>query len=210
MNIKQAILDFERYGRITQIIPSCNDGMPEYFLAFHMLFPNNDYYKLMSEIAKISFSFCMWRVPAKYGYMKTLMQQTDRNTFQQKISENTFITYTREYVSITINNQTLWIQNMSEYYGRDLSHDFCSILNNNIKKGYLAFQINDYAFLQKAIKILITHRNTFMTKMLHLYSPIKNEYIGVVHNNTAWKPKEKEGVPLFCKSLDGDIPWKLL
>lgn len=210
MNIKQSILDFEREGIISHIVPSLEDGTPEYFLMFHMLFPQNEYYKLMSEISKISFSFCMWRVPAKYGYMKKLMEQTDKNTFQEKLSENTYIIYTREYVSISINNKILWIQNMSEYYGRDLSHEFCYILDNHEKRSYIEFQTHDYKFIQKAISMLIIHRNAFMTHMLKIYSPIENEYVGIIHKNTAWKPKTIGDIPLFCKSLNGDIPWKEL
>lgn len=138
--------------------------VPETFLIKNILEPNR-INSIMSEISKLSFSFAMWRFPTAYGFADRLMT---RNLYDPIFGNNFSyknICYHRAFMTVEFDNCFLWIQNMSEYYGRDLFDEFTYIQTPNGKIYWPQFNSIHFDFLEKCIQTLIQHREFFMDQM---------------------------------------------
>lgn len=191
------------------IVPS---EVPETFLIKNLLEPSRMNH-VMAEIAKISFSFSMWRFPTAYGFAEKIMKKNEYDPiFGNNFSQDN-ICYHRAFVTVEFDNCFLWIQNMSEYYGRDLFDEFTYIQTPSGKIYWPQFNNSHLSFLEKCIKALHKHREEFMDNMFNTYrnevdEMLDSQIISGISNNLSWKPSPDNKDKIVFYSKNGDFPWK--
>ena len=170
------------------------------------------------DIARLSFSFGMWRFPTqhnlleKIGFQKII--QSDDSFLGRTFSKNNIL-MRRSYMMSSIDKNELKIQNMSEYYGRNLNSFYCEYTFNNKSFFIHEFKKEHANILSEHLFNLLTLRKQMMNDMLNIIGIDKlindnGEYLKYTNLDTCWHPYSQKTIyndPIIVKNETGDYPW---
>lgn len=190
---------------------------------------NTNMMRLLIEMSKLSFSFAMWRAPTRYGLLQRLGTWEPINNHDDKTLGHSFLSpdkkviMRRSYLVSTVGDYTLYIQNMSEHYGRDLLDFYIGFSRAQDKPkiglpvdmiSWKNIQDKDIYPLMMCVEQAIHHRHKmwkdiFMTQKEDIDNILKsNEYSVYENHGLSWFTKKDGKYPIISASPCGDFPWK--